>query len=763
VSQPHPELESEQQYIDYAYDCLEQELVDAAEHPLAEAGADKHAARQLRKVEAERLAALADAGREICFGRIDPATEQALYIGRERIRDGAKTVVISWQVPKAAPFYMATPSDPHGLAGRRRFTMDGRRLTGIDEDLFEEVPPAVPAPVAPSDPLLAELERHRSAEMRDVVATIQADQYEIISSALAGVQVVQGGPGTGKTAVGLHRASWLLFNYREDLERPGVLVIGPNRAFMEYIRRVLPSLGETAVDQTSIDFLAGIRPKHHDLPDVQRLKGDVRMAEVIAREASRRVRSSEESFEFRFQRREYRVSGDAVQELAGSVLKQSLPYMEGRRRFRDALVGRAIETIALGSSLSLTAEETEGLVRQLRSSREFQNAAERAWPTLSSRQLVQELLTGPQRLAVSADGILSETEQTILRRQETPLEQTPWTRSDVALIHEAEFIVQGQRDRYGHVIVDEAQDLTPMEILMAGRRATGGSMTLLGDLAQATGPHEWRSWDEITDHLPTGVETRLSTLPVGYRVPKRVLALAAQILLELPAEVAPPESIRDPEEDPSVVQTTIAALPERVVAAAAAYAELGGTVGVIAPQDLHAGLIEIAKRVGLSMVDVSEGALGESVSLLEPREAKGLEFDHVVVAEPAAIAREPIAGLALLYVALTRPTRGLSVVHSEPLPAAMRDDEAVPSEPVEVQTPLSQRVPVGLVEAISLGRALLADHDTSNAALADGFERISQVIRDGGDEYAAVEAFLDAVAVGTDDEGIKSLLKGLRR
>ena len=733
IGSAHPDMQTEQRYIDYARDCLEQAITKLRAKPPADSAGDKASARALKEWGDSAVGALEAAKEDVCFGRIDPEAMQPLYVGRRAIADGTRQVVISWQAPKAQPFYEATQTEPHGLIRRRRFTLDGPVLVGISEDVFRE---GVPEFDVPDDALLLDLERSRSPEMRDIVATIQRDQFNLISHDMDGVLIVQGGPGTGKTAVGLHRASFLLYRNREVLGRAGVLVVGPNRTFMEYIGRVLPGLGEESVDQVTVSRLtSSIRPSSTDSQEVARLKGDIRLAAVIEREASRRIGGEVSDFTIRIGARAVTMSGPDIAAVAKRVRDLDLAYMEGRTRFRAELVATLVE---LGAGGTATGAALEELSRSLRTHSEFHNLAERVWPTLTGRQLVHELLTGPRRLRLASEGILSADEREILRRPETPLEKARWTYSDVALVHEADVIVRGAGDRYGHVILDEAQDLTPMEVRMVGRHAPSGSMTLLGDLAQATGPWIWGSWEELAAHLATDKTVEVADLLIGYRVPAEVMALAERALGHLEVDVAPPTCVRRLGEEPALSRVPAVDRAAEVVRRALMLSGSDGTVGVIAPQGLHPQIEARSAEVRLEVFDVTAGGLGQSVSLLEPHEAKGLEFDHVVVVEPALIAALPQGG-ALLYVALSRATTTLDIVFSENLPSFL-DDSPEPPPGHSFATPAPEPIAAGLslVHALALATAP-GPGALTGAELADALERAATVLRVDGEPAAAAE------------------------
>ena len=652
------ELEAEQAYVDDAYEHLAWMRNRALELVRGTDPKELDLLHALRR----RAASLTDGGRPLCFGRIDLTDDTTFHIGRRHVEDAAgDPVVVEWRAPVAVPFYRANAAEPMGLTRRRQFVVDGRRIQSMADDVFvggSEVPR-----LRGGDALLAELERSRGAEMLDIVATIQAEQDEVIRSPLEGVLVVQGGPGSGKTAVGLHRAAFLLYG-NDNLARQGVLVLGPNRVFLRYIAQVLPSLGEEAVVQTTVrDLAPGIRVLADDHPDAERVKGDARMAAVLAAALALGRRPLDADISIPDGLRFRTLPASTANELAADVAAKRVPYEVGRAALRDALGGFAATA-----------------------------ALDHLWPAVSPSTLVRTLVTNRAFLARAADGILTTAEQTAVLRRPTPTEslevntavmplpaweiragaqapkprrRDPWTAADVALFDEAVALVTGDGRTYGHVVVDEAQDLSPMQLRMIARRAPKGSVTLLGDLAQASGAWAPHDWAEVVEHIPG--QSRIAELRLGYRSPADVIELASRILAVAAPGVAPSEAVRTRRGGVSIVEAADVAVAAAREAAALSDRYL--SVAVIAPTAAM-DAVEAAST-GLDAARADAGGLERRVALVEARQAKGLEFDAVVVADPAGIVRlgaDRSRGLRLLYVALTRPTQALAVVHAGDLP-----------------------------------------------------------------------------------------------
>jgi DNA helicase IV len=601
----------------------------------------------------------------LSFGRLDDEGDDTWYIGRRHVEDAhGDPVVVDWRAEVATPFYRATAVDPQGLARRRRFMMTGKQLDDLFDEVFDD-PDSVDAAHHGGipDPLLAELERERTGEMRDIVATIAAEQDVVIRAPLATCLVVQGGPGTGKTAVGLHRAAFLLYEHRRLLDAEGVLVIGPNPLFLRYIAQVLPSLGETAARQTTLDrLLAGTayRARGADHDPAAALKGDARMAEVVARAVAGTVAVPDDGVDLGTGWGRVRLPADDVAAAVTEVLARGVPHNVGRGALRTRLT-RLVrrDLVRRRGEEAVPAEEVEA---DLRANRDWARALDRLWPQLTAPAVVRRLVTSRAALARAADGVLDRDEQAaVLRPATRRVADEPWTAADLALLDEAEAVISGPPRSYGHIVVDEAQDLSAMGLRALARRAPAGSMTVLGDLAQATAPAAQESWEATITHLGGPGTAQRADLDVGYRVPAAIMDMANRLLATAAPDVTPCRSVRLAGRAPEFVAVAPGAdgLAGSVGQVVARLAADHASVGVVVPPALRA---EVRPAVA---------PLDGTVTLLDPPEAKGLEFDAVVVVEPALIAGDTARGLRLLYVALTRAVQELVVVHAEPLPAPL--------------------------------------------------------------------------------------------
>ena len=667
---PDPEILAEQDYLDHAHESLVA-MRKRAEALLRELVGAGNPDLDYVAALSRRVALLAESPRPLLFGRIDEDEGASWHIGRRHVEDErAEPVVVDWRAPVAVPFYRASAKDALGLARRRQIMVDRHAVVAVADDLFggtdEET--AATTRLRGGDALLAELERARTGEMLDIVATIQAEQDEIIRAPLDGLLTVQGGPGTGKTAVGLHRAAFLLYNH-PALSRDGVLVLGPSRAFLRYIAQVLPSLGEEAVVQTTIaDIAPKTKVRLEEPMAVRRVKGDARMAELLQRALAGRRRRLEDDVSLRVRFSRATMSAERVNELVESITHRPAPYKAGRHALRARLISEARRVFR--NSPRLGADEP-WFEKELVSSDEFGALLETLWPSVSPAALVHELLTSRAQLDRFATGLFTEAERSLLLRPRSAVgTKASWSSDDLALLDEATYLTGGRTRSYGHIVVDEAQDLTPMQFRMVARRAPSGSVTVLGDLAQATGPWTYGDWNEVRAHLPTAAPSHHDELTLGYRAPGRVLDFASRLLPVAAPGIRPTSSIRPGRTDPAVVTVDAQDLGTAALAEAAALAGEHALVAIIAPLDLVAELQHLARReqhVGV----LERDAMTRPITLVPAPSAKGLEFDAVVVVEPAAIAGADARGLRLLYVALTRPIQHLSIVHAQPLPESL--------------------------------------------------------------------------------------------
>jgi DNA helicase IV len=627
---------------------------------------------------AESLRDLPDA--PLFFGRLNYATHtefdgSTFHIGRRHVHDLDGTpVVIDWRAPVSRPFYRASQGEPMGLLLRRRFGFSGGDLTAYEDERFGASGAGGGATVRSGEKetsklLLAEIERPRSGPMRDIVATIQPDQDEIVRGDATQTVCVQGAPGTGKTAVGLHRVAYLLYAHKERVTRRGVIVVGPNLAFLSYIRNVLPALGELDVTQTTVaELVASVPVRATDSDAAGVVKGDAAMAEVLRRAVWASINEPAEPLVVARGARRWRVSAHQVAALAAELRERGVRYGAGRE-----LLGHRIAHVIL-SQMEAAGEtcddRTHDAVRRAAPVRAY---VDRVWPKVEAKRLVFGLLSSPAELARHASGLLTEAQQQVIVWSPPPRGpgSARWSRADQVLIDESADLIE-RTPSLAHVVVDEAQDLSPMECRAIGRRCSTGSATVLGDIAQGTTPWSATSWPAMLSHLGKP-EAAVRELDVGYRVPRQILDYASRLLPSIAPGLRPAISLRQDAGALSVESVASDALGRGVADASSRALNSVGSVAVICADTQVAEVSAALRTAGLEFTVLGSGSVdGESrLAVVPVTLAKGLEFDHVVLAEPSRIAFGEAHGLRRLYVALTRAVSRLTVLHTEPLPSEL--------------------------------------------------------------------------------------------
>ena len=706
MTQQHPELADEQRFVDHAYECLEQTRNDAwqiREMNEASTGGTfqaRYERNAFDEVLVGRLTQLDLGDAALVFGRIDRMTEspevfESFHIGRIAVADSNREpVVVDWRAPVAEPFYRATGREPMGLVRRRHFAVQGREVLGIEDELFgaghlgvghDEGLDGTPASGAPQlrgySTLLTVLSRGRTGQLGDIVATIQAEQDEIIRSSQQGVLVVEGGPGTGKTVVALHRAAYLLYTFRFPLEDQGVLVVGPNRVFLRYIEKVLPSLGEAGVEQVVLaDLVRGHSFSVKDSENVARIKGDLRMAKIVVNSVGDRQRALHKDVEIGFGAGYLRLTrGESA-----TIVR------EARRRFRRHNAAHHwVETevvtamIASSHNQELDLESTRDALREIK---EFQAVINYMWPVLTPAELLHDLYSSKALMRLAAQKVCTPAEyETLYRQRALSLADAKFSDADVAVLDEA-LAVLGPRPRrsgrineadeirtYGHIVIDEVQDLSPMQLRMISRRSLNGSMTIVGDIAQATSAHAPASWQEVLAHLPKKNPSRIIGLTVGYRIPKQIMDLATQVMLAAAPNQVAPVSVREGDAAPKFVQCSGGELLAKLIDETnRLVTELSdGNVAIVCPDEMTEEICRALDSAKIVFGRAGASGIEFGLTVVPVSVIKGLELDGVVVVEPAKIVAAQTHGLRALYVALTRSTRRLSVVHSQALPVAM--------------------------------------------------------------------------------------------
>ncbi|WP_189949410.1 HelD family protein [Streptomyces alanosinicus] len=664
-------LRTERAHHDRCRAALAAMIEGAAEQVVI--GEDVSASGADAEVLGHRLRSRAKAMRELppgplFFGRLDFAEAdprhggQHYHVGRLRITEDAAAppLVVDWRAPVSRAFYQASARDPQGVEVRRRFgwapgsSGDRADLTGLEDEHLGR------GEARTSDIVAREIERPRVGPMRDIAATIQPEQDDLVRAALADSVCVQGAPGTGKTAVGLHRAAYLLYTHPKRLQRAGLLILGPNRTFLHYIAEVLPSLGETGVRQaTLLEEIARHPATGGDPVETAVLKHDARMAEVLRRalyahvttDGVRDLAVPDGSYR-------WRVPAAELAAVVAEVRAEQPPYAVGRERVRTRLVRRLREKAERRSGVLPAA-----WVRRIERARPLTAHLDTVWPRVRPEEVLHRLLTDSAVLSRAADGLLDAGEQAALLRSRPPrsYRSARWSAADLVLLDELGGLIE-HPEGYGHIVVDEAQDLSPMECRAIARRAAFGSLTVLGDLAQGTTPWAARDWPAQLRHLgrPDAAVVPLTT---GFRVPAAVMELSNRLLPRLGVAIPPAESLRT---DGELTLRPTDDVPAATVTAVREALTHEGSVGVVAADADVAGVRAALHAAGLG--PAGPDVLGARLTVVPASMVKGLEYDHVVAVEPAAVAEAERRGAHRLYVVLTRAVSRLDVVHARPLP-----------------------------------------------------------------------------------------------
>ncbi|MEI8268568.1 MAG: AAA family ATPase [Acidimicrobiaceae bacterium] len=706
-----------------------------------------------------RLDQLAIGDQPLFFGRIDydvndEGTRDVYHVGRLAVSDEQlNALVVDWRAPVAEAFYRATGVESLGLSRRRHVAIRGHEVMGVEDEYFadangdlmvpeDEARSATPeglvdGGMALGGPgaLLAALGRARTGRMGDIIATIQGEQDRIIRNPLAGILLVQGGPGTGKTAVALHRAAYLLFTHRSTLERQGVLVVGPNPLFLNYIENVLPSLGESGVTLATIsELVTNVEVRARESEELDQLKGDIRMVKVLARALRTRQHPLRDDVEI--------PVGRAILNLKASWSKDIVERARrrpGNHNQRRSAVGRELALRMANEYHSRFVKNSDEEISQvneladaIRATQQFKIALQRIWPRLTGQDLLHDLFGAPALIRAAAKDILSDEEIVLLHRPRSAnLEDVLWTKADAALIDEARILL-GPRKKprpkpkpgdsgildgvdldayagnvrqaalreaerlaptqsqeldeaefvtYGHIVVDEAQDLSPMELRVLKRRDLTGSMTIVGDMGQATTAGSSASWNAVLEVLEPRREPARVDLTVSYRTPEEVLDFAQPTLKAASPDLEAPKPVRRAGSDPTVEVVAQSEFAATLSAAVKRECENvhPGRVAVIVTSSRVQEIVAILNGAGLGAIDPRElesKGLSADLVVLAAEGANGLEFDATVVVEPGEIARRGSGatkaitsrGLRTLYVAMTRPTRRLAIVASGELP-----------------------------------------------------------------------------------------------
>ncbi|MCU1406629.1 MAG: hypothetical protein JWQ43_2932 [Glaciihabitans sp.] len=731
-----PELARERDYVATLYarlDALREDTQQQLDAVRATNQGGTHQNRSERdsfaRIYSDRIAQLNEVNERLAFGRLELDGGVNRYIGRIGLRDNdQQPILLDWRVPQASAFYQATAATPLGARARRHLTSKGREITRIEDEIFDtELLEGDTSDLQGEGALLAALRAERTGRMTDIVATIQAEQDRIIRSDLAGVLVVQGGPGTGKTAVALHRAAFLLYSHRERLRSTGVLIVGPSPSFLQYIEAVLPSLGETGVVLASVGSLyPGINTEVEDVPDVAALKGSEEMAQLIARGVRSRQQVPTEPQVLEVNGEKLVLEPQMVASAMANAQQSRKAHNIARQQFQKAVLSALTKKLAQqlrSHGSTIDDSDYSWLKEDLRASHDVRVALNTAWLPLTPEKFIQDLFARPNWFA-SLTPRWTPEKRALLRRER----DAPFTVSDIPLLDEAAELLgefdakndaekrerkqQRKRDvenaeaairnmgveglvnaddlaagfgetavrgttadrasadrswTYGHIVVDEAQELSPMQWRVLRRRCPLRSFTIVGDVAQASAASAAPNWNQALRAL--GTEFRLEELTVNYRTPAQITEAAEAMAIAHGLPITRSTAVRDSEWPVDTLTVDAEDLVSAVVDVVDEDREIDsrGTLAVIAPPRLrHAVFVALQRQ---HKDAIGEGALGLSrpLAVLTPQESKGLEFDAVVVVEPNEIITGSARGVGALYVAMTRPTQRLHLVGTQPI------------------------------------------------------------------------------------------------
>lgn len=686
-----------------------------------------------------RLAQLNAVDDKLVFGRLDLDDGQCRYIGRiGLLSEDLRQLMVDWRAPEAGTFYQATAFERLGVRRRRHLLLQGRNVKAIEDDVLDHTMLVEGDQLQGEGALLAALNSKRTGRMNDIVGTIQAEQDRIIRSPLSGALVVQGGPGTGKTAVALHRAAYLLYTHRERLQAAGVLLVGPSNAFMKYIERVLPSLGETGVVMSSVgNLFPGVRATAPESPETAELKGRLRMAQVVANAVANRQRLPREDVRLDVEGTRLILTVRQVRRARDKARALGVPHNEGRVTFVKTLLRELTEQLRehIESAGAGNNADRSYLAEDVRSAHDVRVMLNLCWMPMTAEKLIDDMFSKPEILEAVTPGFTPAERELLLRSP-----GARWSESDVPLLDEAAELlgemdatggraqasVESQRKRdlanaekaidnmnqqledsgvdgiltaeqladfniveaasqtsaeraltdrswaYGHVVIDEAQELSPMQWRLLVRRCPVKSFTIVGDIAQTSSSSGAMSWrDALTPFM--GERWTMEELTVNYRTPMQIAEAAVRMANAAGQIVSAPKAVRDGDWEPiidripaaDVVKHVVAMMPEETAAVG------GGLVAVITPAALVQEVTAALRVVYGTRIGHGAGSLEQDIVVIDPHEAKGLEFDGVIIVEPATLLSDAKGRVGDLYVSMTRPTQRLRLVTSQPLPAGI--------------------------------------------------------------------------------------------
>ena len=667
-------LKEEQDYIDLAYSAREFRRGDRKSGKANISTALTQPVNTLAGGKLENLRLLGDVNEDVCFANFTKEDKSKIYLGKHLVTDANyEALVISWKAPAASDFYRANPANAFGLLGKRRFIFNSpNKLRDLEEVIFKDLEANIKnltrsneADV--SDAVLDELEKGSSGSLKEIIKTIHASQYDIISSKRGGLHVIQGAPGTGKTVVGVHRASWLLFpGNDEQLKADKVLILGPNAAFIRYIENLVPSLGEDKISHKDLSKLGpNISITVSESLEVAKLKGSSRMKKLLIKAVRDRLRIPEEDVNFTVpgKNQNINISFESINQRIDELRTEKHNYMSGRSAFRIWLLNEINDILQGGKGIRKLVSRNSVFIKES----DVDSLTEKIWPSISAVNLIRDLYGSQARLLSAAKDSDFLVNELVMLEKKSINQNDGWSNSDIALIDYVDTLLNGQKEIYDYIIVDEAQDLTPMQIESIKKRSSNGDILLMGDLAQATGVWLYSSWQQLADLLGEPI-SRFDELEFGYRVPKQIFEYATKVLSYIDPKIKPPKLVREVSESP-IVNINLENLTMYNLVTDIINDKFGeGIVGLIVSDDMLADVCEDLKLFGMSFTELNSAGLVEGLNVVPVSRQKGLEFDTVVIYEPKAILDIPLTGLRHLYVAITRSLNSLHFYCADELP-----------------------------------------------------------------------------------------------
>jgi DNA helicase IV len=690
-------IQREQEFVDTAVEARESRRSDRESGKYSLAGALATPIKTMAGGKLQKLKELGDKSEDVCFANVINEDNERHYIGKFAIHNSKSDLLVSsWKSEVGALFYRSSINAPLGLAGKCRILFDKpNHVKDVEENLYKELQTRIQNltrnPESDvSDAVLDELEKGSSGSLKEIIKTIHASQYEIISAKRGGLHVIQGAPGTGKTVVGVHRASWLLFpGNDEDLKAEKTLIVGPNIAFIRYIENVVPSLGDEKIVHKDLSKLGPtVLVTGEEDRRVAKIKGDPRMKDLLLQAIRDRVKLPEADVVFNppGQNRSIELSAEGIRTKMQQLLDDSIfgvgrtSYMNSRAIFKNWLLNSVNEILKQGNQLDPKSNSRVAYVKES----DVDSLIERGWPSLSPASFLRDFYSSQGRVINAAREMDFQIKELILleRKPSPQISKEVWTVADVALLDFLENQLQGTdpSDQFDYIIVDEAQDMTPMQLESIRRRSGSGDLLLMGDLAQATGPWVHSSWNAIADCVNKPIE-RMDELEFGYRVPKQVFEYASKVLSHINPLLKSPRLVRDVTESPIVkISDDYDELIDQLIEDLEELTDSTTHTGLIIGDKQVESIVEALTNAGVAFSLLENNSPIEGLNIVPVSRQKGLEFDDVILVEPQEIIDIPEIGLRQLYVAVTRSLRGLTMYACEKLPIQLREESVISEE-----------------------------------------------------------------------------------